>query len=184
MPDSYEDVGAGFYTFDIVLDIPEDSIDYSSDSLTLMIDGYGEVNVEVEIAQVDATGDVGDDTLSGSDGPNALYGMAGNDTLDGGGGEDTLVGSTGDDILTGGLGDDMFVFADGDGNDTITDFVAGADSDDVIDLRLVSGIGGFTDVMAAAVQVGGDAFIDLGDGNSVTLLGVDTTQLAEQDFLF
>ena len=183
-PEIYEDVGAGTYTFDITLEIPEDSVDYSSDAMTFVIDGYGEVSVDVEITSVDATGDSGDDTLSGDDGTNALYGMAGADTLDGRGGDDTLEGGAGDDVMTGGAGDDTFVFADDHGRDTITDFLAGAAGGDLIDLRRLSAAAGFTDVMAAAAQVGGDTVIDFGDGNSITLLGVDSTQLEEQDFLF
>lgn len=183
-PESYEDVGVGTYTFDITLEIPEDSVDYSSDGMTLAIDGYGEVNVEVAIESVDATGDSGDDTLSGDDGMNGLYGLAGADTLDGRGGDDTLEGGSGDDTMTGGLGDDSFVFADGHGNDTITDFVAGAASGDVLDLRRLTAAASFTDVMAAAAQVGEDTVIDFGDGDSITLLGVDSTQIEEQDFLF
>ncbi len=86
--------------------------------------------------------------------------------------------------MTGGAGDDTFVFADDHGRDTITDFVAGAAGGDVIDLRRLTAAASFTDVMAAAAQVGGDTVIDFGDGNSITLLGVDSTQLEEQDFLF
>ncbi len=183
-PELYEDVGAGTYTFDITLEIPSDSVDYSSDAMTFVIDGYGEVSVEVEIASVDATGDAGDDTLSGDDGTNGLYGLAGADTLDGRGGDDTLEGGAGDDVMTGGAGDDTFVFADDHGRDTITDFVAGAAGGDVIDLRRLTAAASFTDVMAAVAQVGDDTVIDFGDGNSITLLGVDATQLEEPDFLF
>ena len=183
-PGSYEDVGAGTYTFDITLEIPEDSVDYASDDMTLVIAGYGEIALEIAIESVDATGDSGDDTLTGDDGVNGLYGLAGADRLDGRGGDDILVGGSGDDTMTGGLGDDVFVFADGHGNDTITDFLAGAAGGDVIDLRRLTAAGSFIDVMAAAVQIGGDTVIDFGDGNSIALLGVDSTQLEEQDFLF
>ncbi len=86
--------------------------------------------------------------------------------------------------MTGGAGDDTFVFADDHGRDTITDFVAGAAGGDVIDLRRLTAAASFTDVMAAAAQIGDDTVIDFGDGNSIALLGVDATQLEEQDFLF
>ena len=177
----YEDAGAGTYTFDITLEIPADSIDYSSDSLILEIDGYGEVALDIEIASVDATGDVGDDTLSGDAGPNALYGMDGDDTLDGRGGDDVLEGGAGNDTLNGGDGDDTFVFASGDGADTVVDFelVGG----DVVDLRRLAGVSSFADAMAAAVQVGDDTVFDFGGGDQVTLLGVDMTQLDDTDFL-
>jgi hypothetical protein len=75
--------------------------------------------------------------------------------------------------MTGGLGDDSFLFADGHGNDTITDFLAGVAGGDIIDLRRLTAGSSFTDVMAAAAQIGDDTVIDFGDGNSITLLGVD-----------
>jgi Ca2+-binding RTX toxin-like protein len=182
-PEFYDDVGAGTYTFDVTLEIPEDSVDYSSDSMTLVIEGYGEVTMDIAIAEVDATGDSGDDTISGDDGSNALYGLAGADTLDGRGGDDTLVGGAGDDTLTGGAGDDLFDFGDGDGKDTITDFGAGTDSGDVIDLRRLTAVSNFNDVMSAAAQVGDDAVLDFGGGDSIALVGVDATKLEAQDFL-
>lgn len=64
-------------------------------------------------------GDGGNDTLTGGNGTDQLFGGSGNDTLSGGAGDDRLEGGTGDDLLLGGAGNDAFVFARGDGNDTI-----------------------------------------------------------------
>jgi Ca2+-binding RTX toxin-like protein len=65
------------------------------------------------------------DLLSGGTGNNTLYG-----TVKG----DLLFGGAGNDVLTGGLGQDLFRFINASqGNDTITDFSAGADK-----LQLVS----------------------------------------------
>jgi len=82
------------------------------------------------------TGTAGNDSLDGGNGSDILIGNAGNDTLIGGNGTDFLVGSAGDDLLDGGngndtlrggLGEDIFVFAAGEGIDTITDFSLGTD---------------------------------------------------------
>jgi Ca2+-binding RTX toxin-like protein len=51
-----------------------------------------------------------DDTLTGDSGNDKLYGYAGNDSMTGGIGNDTLYGD---------IGDDTYVWASGDGNDTI-----------------------------------------------------------------
>ena len=67
-------------------------------------------------------GRAGRDTLLGNNGNDILYGDAGNDILDGGNGDDILYGGLGNDRLTGGNGPDTFVFAAGEGTDTITDF--------------------------------------------------------------
>ncbi|WP_139210042.1 Hint domain-containing protein [Palleronia pelagia] len=70
-------------------------------------------------------GGAGNDSLVATDGNDTLEGGDGNDTLDGGADDDSLTGGLGDDSLTGGTGDDIFVYAPGDGNDTITDFNTG-----------------------------------------------------------
>lgn len=70
----------------------------------------------------DATGS---DTLFGGTGNDSLFGEAGNDVLFGEDGNDTLEGGTGNDLLSGGDGDDTFVYAPGDGFDTISDFNVG-----------------------------------------------------------
>jgi Ca2+-binding RTX toxin-like protein len=67
-------------------------------------------------------GNAGNDTLIGGNGTDLLLGNAGDDLLYGGNGTDTLEGGLGNDTLTGGSGGDVFVFASGEGTDTITDF--------------------------------------------------------------
>jgi hypothetical protein len=72
-------------------------------------------------------GNAGNDTLIGGNGTDFLVGSAGDDLLDGGNGTDTLRGGLGNDTLTGGNSQDIFVFADGEGIDTINDFELGTD---------------------------------------------------------
>lgn len=60
-------------------------------------------------------------------GNDSIVGNAGNDKLYGDDGADTLSGGKGNDTMTGGKGKDVFVYAKGDGNDTITDYTAGQD---------------------------------------------------------
>ncbi len=191
-PPIYEDVAPGTYTFSVTLEIPEGVDSYSSDSMTFEITGFGEVNVNVAIEQVDITGDTTNDTLVGDAGPNGIYGMDGDDTLIGTGGEDELYGGAGNDVLNGGLaadyytggeGDDVFVFETGGGKDRVADFETGVGGD-VLDLRRVSSISSHAEVLAAATQVGADTVIDFGNGDSVTLLGVSSDELLEEDFLF
>ena len=72
-------------------------------------------------------GNAGNDTLIGGNGKDFLVGSAGDDLLDGGNGTDTLRGGLGNDFLTGGNRQDIFVFASGEGIDTINDFQLGTD---------------------------------------------------------
>ena len=64
----------------------------------------------------------GNDTLyGGSDGDDVLYGGDGNDNIVGDIGDDRIAGGPGDDTLSGGAGNNTFIYAVGDGNDTIMD---------------------------------------------------------------
>jgi Ca2+-binding RTX toxin-like protein len=67
-------------------------------------------------------GNAGNDTLIGGKDTDFLVGSAGNDLLNGDNGNDTLRGGPGSDTLTGGNDQDIFVFASGEGIDTISDF--------------------------------------------------------------
>ena len=128
----------------------------------------------------------GDDDLSGGrgSGQDRLFGNAGDDNLVGRSGDDVLVGGTGNDLMNGGRGDDLFVFTDGDGADRITRFNAGAGTDDVIDLMGISAVGTIDDVRSIAGQAGGNTVIDFGNGDSITLSGVNVNDLDQDDFLF
>ncbi|MDK3018113.1 M10 family metallopeptidase [Pseudodonghicola flavimaris] len=127
-------------------------------------------------------GDGGDDTLKGGSGRDLLNGKAGKDTLLGGNGNDTLKGGLGADILKGNRGkdtlrgqggDDKFVFAKGDGTDTIADFEAGAD-------RIqINRLGDLATVMDAASQIGADVVFDFGGGDTLTVVNTTISALGD-----
>ena len=130
------------------------------------------------------SGDAGDDVLFGGTGRDIVLGGDGNDLLWGRGGFDVLNGGAGDDTLEGGLQADQFIFEDGFGNDTITDFAA-LNNAERIDLSGVSEITDFTDLTDNHMnQVGTDVVIDDGLGNTITLLGVNISDLDVVDFVF
>ena len=93
--------------------------------------------------------------------------------LIGGAGDDVLIGGGGNDILDGGPGDDI----------VIQGFVAGAGTEDRIDLRGIAGVTGFDWVMAHAQEVDGNAVIDLGGGQELTIDDVSVASLHSDDFL-
>ena len=90
------------------------------------------------------SGDLGNDTLIGSNGADTLDGGAGNDAANGGDGNDTIFGGLGNDQIGGGLGNDFIDGGDGNdfvngdaGNDSIlggngSDTLKGADGADTL----------------------------------------------------
>ncbi|WP_296743114.1 calcium-binding protein, partial [Mesorhizobium sp.] len=117
--------------------------------------------------------------LTGNAWSHLIQGNAGANVLTGGSGNDTLMGYGGNDTLFGGAGADKFVFAHGTGQDSIGDFVTGTDK---IDLTAI-GFASYQDVINATHDVGGNAVIDLGNGDQLTLTGVTTAQLHSGDFI-
>ncbi len=110
----------------------------------------------------------GHDTLIGNRGTDDLQGGAGADTLNGGGDADRLEGGTGDDWMRGGAGSDSFVFAAGDGQDTIDDFDP---TEDLIELA-------FTAVASTATTAAG-YLVTFDTGDSILFQGMsDTTEIA------
>ncbi len=138
-------------------------------------------------------GEVGNDTLYGQEDDDRIFGGTGNDAIFGGEGSDDLWGGAGFDTINGGVGDDTlegnfnadtFVFATGDGQDTITDFEATNDFER-IDLSGVGSIADFADLAANHLaDVSGNAVIDAGGGDVIMLQGVDVADLDSFDFLF
>jgi Ca2+-binding RTX toxin-like protein len=131
-----------------------------------------------------------------------IYGLDGNDRLIASGNYNTLIGGNGNDRLellggnygtmTGGSGDDVFVIR-GAGHQAITDFAAGSDVHDRIDLQVFRPGGylagqnplhNFSDVLAHATQNGADTVINFGAGNSLTLQNVQKSALNADDFVW
>jgi Ca2+-binding RTX toxin-like protein len=129
------------------------------------------------------------DVLSGGHGINALIGNGGDDQIFANNGDDYVNGGTGTDTVTLGVGNDVFDMRNGDGVDTITDFVAGG-TDDLVNLRNYSGLG-IADF--AALQASGrlttngsnQAELALNGGDKIVFSSVaDHNQLTAADFLF
>ncbi len=103
--------------------------------------GYEHVATESGTVQAQS-GTSSDETLTGGNGQNYINALAGNDTLIGQGQSDVLIGGKGDDQLWGGAngafssenGNDTYVWARGDGNDTINDFAGSNLETDVLRL--------------------------------------------------
>ncbi|MGB3533713.1 MAG: pre-peptidase C-terminal domain-containing protein [Microcoleaceae cyanobacterium] len=116
----------------------------------------------------------GNDLLSGDEGDDEIWGDDGNDTIMGGAGNDTL---TGDDF-SGGSGSDLFVFKNGDGTDTITDFDPTQDM-----IGLVEGELMFEDI--EIIEIDGNAAISvMPTGETIAVLdGVDASEITQELFL-
>ncbi|WDI32470.1 calcium-binding protein [Hyphococcus flavus] len=127
----------------------------------------------------------GVDTLEGGDGNDTVSGAADNDFIDGGEGDDLIFGGVQNDLLTGGLGNDTFLYNAGNDIDVITDFVAGAGTEDVIELNnFGTDFDTFAEVMAAATDDGADTTINFGSGNLIILYNVVVADLHQDDFVF
>lgn len=138
-------------------------------------------------------GDFGNDTLSGGAGNDevrggfnndSLFGDEDDDFLHGFSGNDLLDGGTGTDRLEGGTGRDTFIMRRGYGHDTIADYSiasAGVFFADKIDLSDF-GLASFSDLVLS--DNNGDAYIDLGGGDAITLEGVNSGNLSADDFSF
>jgi Ca2+-binding RTX toxin-like protein len=97
-----------------------------------------------------------------------IFGGAGSDIIDGGGGND---------MLSGGSGNDTFVFTGGGGQDVVMDFKQG---DDILQIaRNINGlnISNAADLAARVHDIGGNAVIDLGNGDTVTLMHVNAQEI-------
>lgn len=127
-------------------------------------------------------GNSGNDTLSGDAGNDILYGESGYDRIYGANGDDTIYAGSGNDSLFGGSGDDLFVIDDGDRYDKIFDFMAGANTDDVLDFSQHSAVSSTADLTITQVYNG--TLLTFGTSDSMTLLGVNMADLHNEDYWF
>ncbi|WP_107496458.1 calcium-binding protein [Thalassobius sp. I31.1] len=118
----------------------EDLSDYHDAAESLGEDGFGDV----------IGGSSNDDTLSGSDG------------------NERLRGGNGNDHLTGGGGNDAFIFATGDGHDTISDF--DPEQDQIfVDGGIISDLGNLPEGMTVTAT-SEQLILHYGSGDTITIL--------------
>jgi hypothetical protein len=123
----------------------------------------------------------GRDVVSGGSGDDAIDAGAGDDVLKGDAGDDQLFAAAGFDIVTGGAGADTFFFGPTSDLDVILDF--DITEGDVIDLSLFGLFASGAEAYEAGMDVDGDAFWDLGDGRTLTLVDTDYGSLSGDAFI-
>lgn len=132
-------------------------------------------------------GGAGDDRLEGNADKDVLLGGEGNDTLLGGTSDNTLEGGLGADELVGDLDKDIFRFLSADDSTfTQSDRIISFDrTDDLIDLSVIFGINGFSDLVVA---LGGTSTeVTFGTSFKLILTGdysQGANQLTAEDFVF
>jgi Ca2+-binding RTX toxin-like protein len=161
--------------------------DLVKSSVSFQLGTYIEELVLTGTDNIDGTGNGQDNLVKGNSGENVLTGGEGNDVLIGGAGDDILRGDDGIDFLKGGIGDDTltgggeadrFVFRDGDGADTISDFQNDLDR---IVLRDVANVHGFDDLVLT--DTGPGVLVDYGTG-TVLLANVSNVDAVDAgDFI-
>lgn len=161
---------------DVVIEASGEGYDRVNTTITHTLAENVEMGTARGTADIDLTGNDGNNWLNGNAGSNVLTGLAGNDRLQGKAGADTLDGGTGNDNLFGGADIDTFVFADGDGTDVIWDFEDG----EIIDLAGTSA-GDFDALEIVDVTLG--AIIDYGTG-VIVVAGVAADELNASHFEF
>ncbi|MEH2068769.1 MAG: phytase [Nostoc sp.] len=132
----------------------------------------------------------GNDTLTSNSSNNRLYGGSGddklfsnvNDSLFGGDGDDVLfAGQAGGNRLSGGAGADQFWIANGSlptSKNIVTDFTIG------IDKIWLGGIGITQFSGLTLLQQGNDTLVKTGNTELASLVGIKSTSLTANDFVF
>lgn len=141
------------------------------------------LSANVEILRLLGHGNINGTGASGAEGQE-IFGNSGNNVIKALGVDNTLSGGRGDDTLSGAaFSSDTFLFATGDGKDTIKNFVEGQFADH-LDVSKWSAITDFNDLMDHHVKdVHGGVMIFAGQ-DSVLLQGLEKANLTEDNFVF
>jgi Ca2+-binding RTX toxin-like protein len=145
----------------------------------VLVAGTGSQVVEGGAGDDMLQGGQGDQVLAGGPGHDVLVGGSGPQTLDGGSGNDMLHIGAGGELLIGGTGHDIFAFDGEDNRAVITDFTLGQDL-----IQLARNMSGHSlatpDVILSALSTDmqGNAVIDFGDGDIITVLGLSVQDIA------
>jgi serralysin len=138
-------------------------------------------------------GNGGNDSICGggsavdpNDVGDVILGGRGNDYILGNGGADTINGGEDNDTMHGGVGNDTYVIASGGGADVVLLFEnSGSGVGDIFQIErninhLV--VDDASDIVARISYSSGNAFIDVGEGFSVTVMGVAANSFTPDDF--
>ena len=168
---------------DIVIELAGQGIDTIESTFNFSLAALGNIeNLSLGSTAFNGTGNAlnnriignfNSNNLNGAAGNDALYGSAGTDILNGGLGNDTLFGGTDNDNLTGGTGNDVFMYINGDGLDTIIDFISGFDSLKLSSFAGLSFTGGGNSLAADQFHLGTAA----GDANDYIIYDQATGNL-------
>jgi Ca2+-binding RTX toxin-like protein len=151
-------------------------IDEGDDRVRASVDFALQANIEdlwlTGKADIDGTGNGGN---------NELYGNAGRNHLSAGFGFDILDGGTGNDVLEGGVGADQFQFLRGTGKDVVVDYEATFDDFYFVELK---GASDFADMIEDhAEEKKGDVVITFGK-DVIVIENHAIADLQESDFHF
>lgn len=174
-----------------------DTADYSQSAGAISISFHGvgigrggDADGDILLSVENILGSSHNDTITAFWNGLTIDGQGGNDTLRGGFGRDHLTGGAGSDRLTGGFGDDTFVYRDGDGRDTITDFSNGnprwwsfATGSDTL-LLDISGVDTVSDLLAQGSEHNGNTVFDFGNNDVLTLQNMRLAQIHDADIQF
>jgi hypothetical protein len=123
----------------------------------------------------------GDDEIVGEKQSDTIAGGDGDDLIDASDGDDIIAGNRGNDTIKGGKGADTFVYREGDGADTIQDFLISEGDRIAFDVTYLQS---FQDVQGRMYASGNGTLISRSDGGSILLTGVQPSQLSAANFLF
>lgn len=116
-------LGDDYYVVDNASDVITEGVGEGTDTVssnaTFTLSGNIENLVLTGIANINGTGDAGDNVITGNSGINTLTGNDGNDTLDGGLGADIMIGGIGNDIYIVNVTGDVVSENAAEGTDTI-----------------------------------------------------------------
>ena len=143
-----------------------DTLDGGSGGGDWLLGGQGDDLIVAPSGNNILNGNLGDDSVVGGSGHDSLRGGQGNDMIWAGSGGAWITGDRGDDTLVAGQGSDTFYVAPGGGHDVATGFDAAHDH--------VQVAAGTTYYVA---QLDSDTVIDLGHGDTLTLVGVQMSTL-------
>lgn len=156
------------------------------DGADILSGGHGADRLFGGLDDDEMSGGLGTDVLFGNQGDDYLDGGEANDRIYGGGGFDTIVGGSGDDTLQGDANADVFIFADGFGNDIITDFEA-FNPVEKINLAAVTAIESYDDLQTEHMRqdtVNTSNVIITAGSDTITVENVLLADLGSDDFSF